>query len=184
MRASLRRALAVILSCCLLLISVAATPLAPVQEAAEAAHGALASEVYNSAGELLSTSLRSPTQIASSSLPRASKTIRVTKAGEHWLVHPKDVPSLARPRSGLWHSLRLGHSPARVEFTKDSSIKLINDASSPRLFRFGSADRTYYVLPHTRETLRGNDITETQYNALSIHKLPKDTGPVYSDLAL
>ncbi|KAF6767411.1 hypothetical protein PSEUBRA_004691 [Kalmanozyma brasiliensis GHG001] len=184
MRVSLRFPLSVLLLCELLVIIVAAAPLAPIRVAAEAEHGALASEVYNSAGELLSTSLRSPTQIASSPLPRFAKEIRLTNAGEHWLVHPKDIPSLARPRGGLWRSLRFGRSPARVEITKNNNIKMINDGSTPRLFRFGSADKTYYVLPHTKETLHGNEVTQTQYKAHSIHKLPKDTGAPYSDLAL
>lgn len=168
-----------------LIATTAAAPLSfkPAQAAAESLHSSAPA-----AGELIS-SFRSPVSIASGSLPHHDKTIEVFNQAEHWLVHPKDVPALTRSRSSRSSLLdgvreKLRTPLAKVKITKDGNVQMVNTASSPRLFRFGSADKTYYVLPRTRETIPAKDLTETQFRALTIHKLPTDTGVVYNEVAL
>lgn len=180
------QALTLVAMLILTFVLIATTVAAPLSfKSAEVAAESLHSSAP-AASELITTSFRSPVSIGSSPLPHHDKTIEVFNQAEHWLVHPKDVPYLTRSRSSFFEGVRekLKHPLAKVKVTNEGNVQMVNSASSPRLFRFGSADKTYYVLPGTKETISAKDLTETQFRALTIQKVPKDTGVVYNEVAL
>lgn len=124
-------------------------------------------------------------------LPEAGATVRPAieafKAGPHWIVSPETLPRV-RPgastsSSSLLERIRsLGRAPARVKTTQQGDLKMINQGTSPRLFEFGSKDKVYLIQPKTTGTLARSDLTEQQFRALSIQKIPKDTRVNYNDL--
>ncbi|KAJ9478576.1 hypothetical protein PHBOTO_002074 [Pseudozyma hubeiensis] len=115
--------------------------------------------------------------------------IKAYHNANHWLVRPESLhslellPSSPRAASVLERVHSLGRSPARTELTPDGNIKMINEGFSPRLFRFGTKDRIYIVQPGTKETLHANELTNQQYHALTISRIPKRTPIVYDDVS-
>ncbi|GAC99127.1 hypothetical protein PHSY_006725 [Pseudozyma hubeiensis SY62] len=115
--------------------------------------------------------------------------IRAYRNADHWLVRPESLPSLdmlpssPTAASVLERVRSFGRSPARTVVTPDGNVKMINEGSSPRLFRFGTKDRIYIVQPGTRETIQADELTHQQYHALTVSRIPKHTPIVYDDVS-
>lgn len=118
--------------------------------------------------------------------PIIGPVVNAYNEGLHWLVRSDSLPvirdTLSSPSTSRFERiLSLGRSRAKVEFTAEGNIKMINDGPRPLLFKFGTRDRIYVLQPRTREVLARSELTEQQYKALTIHKLPLDATIVYGD---